>query len=105
MLKIVFDAENGYALPDNKVLAYVEEELLPMMLDDIFNHTMYIGQQMILDALRVKIKNELDDISKIQLFVLKDDVEIPVPIHKDGRISDWSLFPEVYNDILYELCR
>jgi hypothetical protein len=104
MLKIVFDAEDGYCLPDNKVLKYVEEELLPMMEDDLFSHTMYIGQAMMLDAIRVKIKNGVD-ISKVQLFVLKDGEQIPVPIYQNGRIGDWSLFPEVYNDILYELCQ
>lgn len=104
MLKIVFDADDGYCLPDNKVLKYVDEELLPLILDDYFTHTICIGQAMILDAIRVKIKNDVD-VSKVELFVLKDGEEILVPIYQNGRIDDWSLFPEVYNDILYELCQ
>ncbi|EBS4516461.1 hypothetical protein DQT32_03395 [Salmonella enterica subsp. enterica serovar Braenderup] len=104
MLKIVFDAVGGMSLPDGLVLKYVDEEVLPLMLKDDFKYTICIGQAMMLDAIRVKIKNGVD-ISKVQLFVLKDGEQIPVPIYQNGRIGDWSLFPEVYNDILYELCQ
>jgi ferredoxin-NADP reductase len=104
MIRIVYDAELGHALPDGKVRAFVDQlakennEAADLTAESVW----CIGTEQIIDHIRLAIKD--GKISHEQVIFEYKGEEIRSD--KDGRLPYWPKgFCEITSQVLMNLCR
>ncbi|QOI71304.1 hypothetical protein pEaSNUABM50_00362 [Erwinia phage pEa_SNUABM_50] len=99
MITVIFDNENGIALPDVKVQEFAND------LISKGEGTVYVSQMLIIDAIRVAVLKNKFDPKKIIFEVHDGDKKTSVNIDSDAGMSDWHPFPDVQMKLLQILAR
>jgi hypothetical protein len=82
MLTVVYDPDNGTAVPDAAVASWVDDVLHMTVGSDL---TVYVGSEAIVDEIRVRIcRGEVSHTSIV--FTYKDHMMLP---DVNGRIQLW----------------
>jgi hypothetical protein len=96
MLKIVYAPENGYVVPDNKMMDYVEKVIQYYNSSKEMPCELLIGSELMLSAFRVAVKRKLISCEEI-VFEFDGD---SIPVDSDGRYK--FAIPDVAADLILD---